>query len=405
MPERIETVVVGAGQAGLAASYLLSERGRAHVVLERGRVGETWRTQRWDGFYLNTPNFAQQLPGDPYQGDDPEAFAPLTEVIEYLEGYAARSATPVRTGFEAEALTQLNAGYCVETSAGSFQCRNVVVATGAYQRPTPSRIGRDAPDDLFQLHTSEYRNPAQLPSGGVLVVGSGQSGCQIADELIDARRTVYLSCGRCPWVPRRYRGRELVRWMIDTGLMDQTVDTLESPAARLACNPPVSGNDGGHDCNPRWLARRGAILLGRVTGFRGHTAEVAPDLEENLANGDAFRTRIEQRFEEYFAARELDLPEPEREPEHEPAPRIDELDLRAHGISTVLWANGFRPDYGWIDLPVFDADGWPVHDRGVTAFSGLYFVGLHWLYKRKSALFLGVGEDAEHVVSHLANTN
>jgi putative flavoprotein involved in K+ transport len=401
MAERVETIVIGAGQAGLSASYHLTRRGREHVVLEQGEVGDTWRTKRWDGFYLNTPNWAQQLPGHEYRGPEPDAFSSRAEVVWYLEDYARAIPAPVREGVRVGAVRQNAEGYRVETGDGELLASNVIVAAGAYQHPTPPQLAGAAPADVMQLHTSEYRNPEQLAPGAVLIVGGGQSGCQIADELNQAGVATYISVGRCPWFPRRYRGRELVGWAIDVGLMDDTVDTLPSPAARFACNPPVSGNDGGHDCHPRWLARRGTVLLGRLQGFRDGTAQLAPDLEETLAWSDEFAATFKRRVDEYVREAGLDVPDavPEDEPVANPA--IDELDLRAAGIGTILWANGYRPDLAWIDLPVADANGWPAQQRGVTDFPGLYFVGVHWLYKRKSALFLGVGEDAEYVVDHL----
>jgi putative flavoprotein involved in K+ transport len=402
VPERLDTVVIGAGQAGLSASYHLTQRGREHVVLEQGDVGDTWRTKRWDGFYLNTPNWAQLLPGHEYRGPEPDAFSSRAEVVSYLEEYASAIPAPVRTGVRVSAVRPDGEGYRVETDDGEVRAGNVVVAAGAYQRPTPPQLAGAAPSDVLQLHTSEYRGPAQLATGGVLIVGGGQSGCQIADELNQAGVATYLSSGRCPWFPRRYRGRELVGWAIDVGLMDDTVDTLPSPAARFACNPPVSGNDGGHDCHPRWLARRGTVLLGRLQGFRGSTAQLAPGLEDALAWGDEFAATFKRRVDEYVREAGIDAPEPEPEEEPIAVHDVGELDLRAAGIGTILWANGYRPDLSWIDLPVANADGWPVQQRGVTEFPGLYFVGVHWLHKRKSALFLGVGEDAEHVVSHLA---
>jgi putative flavoprotein involved in K+ transport len=400
--ETVDTVVIGAGQAGLAASYHLTRAGRDHLVLERGRVGERWRSERWDGFVLNTPNWAQRLPGFHYAGDEPDAFAPLAEVIAYLEAYARSFDAPVREQADVSRVRTGDGGLVIETNNGPLAARNVVVAAGSYQRPTANPLSESFPDDVFQVHTSAYRRPEQLPDGAVLVVGSGQSGCQIADELLDAGRRVFLSVGRCPWFPRIDRGRELMQWLVDTGRTDETIDSLPSPAARLACNPPVSGNDGGHDCNPRWLARRGAVLLGRVEGVSGHGVRIGAGLAESLAGGDEFLASFRRRVDEYVEDRGLDVPE--REPDESPAPvpRIDELDLRREGVTTVLWANGFRPDHSWVDGVEVDAQGWPVHERGVSPVPGLFFVGLHWLYRRKSSLFLGVGEDAEHLVSEIA---
>jgi putative flavoprotein involved in K+ transport len=401
--EAVETVVIGAGQAGLATSYHLSQRGREHVVLERGEIADTWRTQRWDGFYLNTPRWTQALPGHEYRGSDPDGFSSLTETIAYFDDYADAVAAPVRIGMEVRRLSAPKGRLRVELDGDAVEAANVVVATGAYRRPTPTMLAERVPDDVLQLHTTEYRRPAQLADGEVLIVGAGQSGCQIADELLQAGRSVYLSIGRCPWIPRRYRGREIVHWLVDTGFVDQTVDTLPSPAARLMCNPPVSGNDGGHDCHPRWLEARGATLLGRLDGVDGHALSIAPDLDASLTFGDEFIADFLHKVDEHIAANAIDVPEadPLVPPRRQDDP-ILQLDLREVGIGTIMWANGFRPNFDWIGLPLFDEHGWPVQQQGVTAVPGLYFVGLHWLHKRKSSLLFGVGEDAERVVAHIA---
>lgn len=402
MPERCETVVIGGGQAGLAASYFLTQRGCEHVVLEQGRVGETWRSKRWDGFAINTPNWSMQLPGHPYQGPDPDGFCSAPDVVAYLEAFAGSFGAPVQEGVRVSALRRENGQYVLDANGEPLRARTVVVSTGAFQRPAPSPLARHVPGDVFQLHAEDYRHPQQLPEGAVLIVGSGQSGCQIANELLGAGRTVVMSVGRCPWAPRRYRGREILHWLIEIGMMDDTVDTLPSPAARLKCNPPISGKDGGHDCHPRWLARHGARLVGRLEGIRGHVLQLATDAEETLAQGDEFVATLKTRIDEHVRAAGLDVPAAEAtEHDDPPVAPLEQLDLREAAIRTILWANGYRPDFDWIDLPLCDAEGWPAHERGVTAFLGLYFVGLHWLYKRRSALFMGVGEDAEHAVSHL----
>ena len=396
MGERVETVVVGAGQAGLSTSWHLTRRGIEHVVLERGRVGQEWRQARWDSFVLNTPNWAQQLPGFAYDGPAPDAFAPLAEVIGYLQDYAVSFAAPVREDVTVTALRAApGGGYRLDTDGGPVDARSVVVATGAYRRPTPSALRDAAPPDVFQQHTAEYRNPAELPDGAVLVVGSGQSGCQVAEDLLGAGRTVYLSVGACPWVPRSHRGRDLVHWMAESGLLDQTVDTLTAPNALLACNPAVSGTEGGHDCNPLTLMARGAVPVGRLAGFRGGRALFADDLAANIAKGVGFEAALVQGFDEHAGVSQA--PAPTEVPE---LPEVRELDLS--GLGAIIWATGFRPDYGWIELPVLDPAGRPVHRRGLTDFPGLAFVGMHWLHKRKSSLFIGVGEDAEHVVTQLA---
>jgi putative flavoprotein involved in K+ transport len=401
MSERVDTVVIGAGQAGLSASYHLTRAGREHVVLERGEVADSWRHRRWDAFFLNTPKFTQQLPGFEYSGSEPEAFSSRDETIAYLDDYAGSFSAPVRTGVEVTALRRVGGELEVVAADETLRARNVVVATGAYQSPTPTMLARQLPDDVVQLQTDDYRRPEQLPEGAVLIVGGGQSGCQIADELRLAGRTVHLSVGRCPWLPRRYRGREIVHWLVESGYMDQTVDTLPSPALRLLCNPPISGNDGGHDCHPRWLEARGVSLLGRLAGVEGHTLTLAPDLEESLAFGEELRARVLGAIEAHIAENDVDAAEREPEEPFGEVRSIERLDLREAGITTVLWATGYRPAFGWIELPLFDEFGWPVQRRGVTEARGLYFLGLHWLHTRRSSLLFGVGGDAEHVVSHL----
>lgn len=400
--ERVDAVVIGAGQAGLSASYFLTRHGREHLVLERGRVGETWRSQRWDGFCLNTPNWAQLLPGFEYRGNEPDAFAPLTEVVDYVEGYARSFSAPIRENATVRALRRDGERFVAETDDSAIEAADVIVASGAFQQPRARVPGTAAAPVELQLTTSEYRNPEQLPDGAVLVVGGGQSGCQVTDELISAGRNVWLSIGACTWFPRRYRGRDFVSWAMELGLLDQTVDSLPSPAARLACNPPISGNDGGHDCHPRWLAGRGASVVGRLAAIEGTAAHFERGVEDTLGAGDAFAAEITGGIDEFIAGHGIDAPEAEYR-DRGPSPVADtvELDLREHGITTVLWASGFRPDYSWIDLDVADEYGWPIQQRGVSPHAGLYFVGVNWLHKRKSALFCGVGEDAEHVVSHL----
>jgi putative flavoprotein involved in K+ transport len=403
MPERLHTIVIGAGQAGLSTSYHLAQRGVEHVVLERGLVANTWRTERWDSFFLNTPKFTERLPGHEYRGPDPDAFSSLAEVLAYFDGYASAIGAPVRTDAEVLSLRSAGgAGFALELRDGPIEATNVVVATGAYQRPTRTPLADAVPEDVLQLHTSAYRRPGQLPDGSVLVVGGGQSGCQITDELLTAGRAVFMSVGRCPWAPRRYRGREIVHWLEECGFMDQTVDTLPSPAARLLCNAPISGNDGGHDCHPRWLAERGATIVGRVTGIEGHAVSFDQGLEDDLLWSDEVLADVLTKVDDYIRAAGIDAPEAEPRGPWAPVPAIDSLDLREEGITTILWSNGYRPSFDWIELPLFDDHGWPVQERGASAQAGLYFVGLHWLHKRKSSLLFGVGDDAEHIAAHVA---
>lgn len=399
MPERIPVAVIGAGQAGLATSYHLAAKGIEHVVLERGHVGETWRSRRWDTFNLVTPNWTVQLPGHPYDGDDPDGFMPRTEIIEYFKRYAAAGAAPVKEGIEVSRLEAVGSGgFRLQLADDVIEAHQVVVATGAFQRPNRAGNSTDSVDsDMVQLHTDGYRNPDQLPDGAVLMVGSGQSGCQIAEELQLSGRQVYLAAGRCGWVPRNLGGQDIAWWLRETGFYERTADQMPEPPNKFACNPQLTGKDGGHDLNLRTLAAAGVVITGRLRGFIDHKALITDDLSESVAQGDQFWAKLKQGFDDHARRSGLPVPEAE-EPPPVPDAHLSELDLRTLGVRSIIWATGYRPDFGWIELPAFQSDGYPVHERGVSSFAGLYFVGLHWLHKPKSALLYGVGEDAQHVV-------
>jgi len=410
MTEQVEVVIIGGGQAGLALSYYLNQLGRTHLVLEQGRVGETWRSGRWDSFTLNTPNWMTHLPGFPYQGDDPDGFLPREDIVTYLEQYAASFHSPLQCGVRVTAVRQQPGGngYLVEAEEMTFAAANVVLATGAFPQPKLPAASAALSMDICQMHTSEYRNPQVLPSGAVLVVGTGQSGCQIAEDLYESGRLVYLSTSSCGRVPRRYRGKDSTWWLSRLGFFDRTLDQLPSPTAKFACNPHVSGNHGGRDINLRQFARQGMILLGHVQAVQGKQIILAPDLEENLAKADAFAAHITQGIDEYITKTGMEVAansitgEAPSNGATSTKPMLT-LDLQSAGISTIIWASGYKLDFGWVQLPVFDQAGYPVHQRGITAFPGLYFLGLHWLYKTKSALLYGVGEDAAFIASAIAD--
>ena len=402
MTDRIEVVVVGAGQAGLAVSHELTQAGVAHVVLERGRVGETWRG-RWDSFCLVTPNWFVQLPGHPYDGDDPDSFMPRDEIALYLERYAAGFEAPVREGIEVTSLRPLpDGGFLLETSAGEIAAKTVVLSTGAYQRSNRPSGAATLPAGLLQIDVEDYRNPAELPAGPVLVVGSGQSGCQIAEELYLAGREVFLACGRASWFPRRLGDRDLSWWALETGFLDVALSALPSPADRLAANVQATGARGGHDLHYRTLREMGVILLGRFLGTEGRYARFAPDLGQSVAWGDERRAQLMDRVRKLVAERCLPRPEiPEPKPFHGEAPE----DVNLSGFGVVVFAGGFLPDYeSWVRFPgAFDELGFPVHEEGAsTVAPGLYFVGVHFLRKRKSSLLNGVGEDAAIVARQIA---
>jgi putative flavoprotein involved in K+ transport len=409
--ERIETIVVGGGQAGLATSYWLKRLGREHLVLERAnRPGSAWQ-QRWDSFTLVTPNWSFRLPGASYSGDDRDGFMPRDQLLGAFERYAASQELPIRFGVDVTVVEPLagRPGYLVRTVGADtitcdFEARNVVVATGMYQRPKIPAFSSGLPMDLLQLHSGQYRNPAGLPPGAVLVVGSGQSGSQIAEELHKSGRRVYLSIGGAGRVPRRYRGKDCVEWLTLAGFFDQTPDMLPSPKARFAANPQLSGAGGGHDLNLHRFARDGLTLLGHLRGAAGDRLVVAPDLYESLGKADQIEAQLIKLIDGAIARNGLDAPAellPQLRDGFAQAV-VTEVDLRTAGITSIIWAGGYEFDFGLVKLPVCDDDRYPVQQRGVTAYPGLYFVGLPWLHTRKSGLLMGVAEDAEYIAEHIA---
>jgi putative flavoprotein involved in K+ transport len=393
MAEDIDVVVIGAGQAGLATSHQLQARGVEHVVLEAETPGSSWR-HRWDSFTLVGPNHLVQLPGAAYDGDDPDGYMSREQIAGHLEAYAARLASPLRTGSTVERLRTSGDGYALDTGADTIRSRVVVVATGAYQRPHVPPAARGLPPGLPVLDVSQYRNPAELPDGAILVVGSGQSACQIAEELALSGREVLMACGRAPWCPRRPGGRDIFDWLLDTPFFDQRPEELPSPAARLGANPQVSGAGGGHDLHYRTLDSLGVRLGGHLAGADERAVGFAPDFAATLAAGDdAYRGLRELMFGVCDAAgRERpDLPDPSP---LEPRP-LDSVPVRELGA--VVVAAGFRTRYTeWIDIPgIVDAQGFPLHSEGESVVApGLHFVGVHFLRRRRSSLLFGVGDDA-----------
>ena len=402
MSDRHDVVVVGAGQAGLAVSRELTRADIAHVVLEKGRVGQTWRG-RWDSFCLVTPNWSMQLPGRAYDGKDPDGFDSRDEIVGFLERYAAAVEVPVREGVAVNSLQPLpDGGFLLQTSSGRLEATRVVLSTGAYQRPHRPPGAATLPADLLQIDVEDYRNPADLPAGPVLVVGSGQSGCQIAEELQQSGRTVFLSCGRAPWAPRRIGDHDFVWWALETGFLDAPLSSLPDPRFRLAANVLTTGRDGGHDLHLRTLQLVGVTLLGHFLGAEGRSARFAPDLGSSVAWGDQRNAEFMDLVRKLVAERGLPRPDiPEPEPFNAEAPEQLSLD----GFGAVVFAGGFRPDYrSWVRCPgAFDELGFPIHRDGAsTAARGLYFVGVHFLRKRKSSIFLGVGEDAAIVARQIS---
>lgn len=403
----IHTLIIGGGQAGLATSYYLQKHGIEHIILEKAdKVGHAWRNERWDSFTLLTPNWTVQMPGAEYQGDDPDGFMPRNDIVAYFEQYASQFKLPIQFGTHALEVAPLpnGNGYRVKTNVDDFQAENVVVATGMFQTPRIPEYSKNISPKVLQLHSTQYRNPQSLPPGAVLIVGSAQSGCQIAEDLYQNGRKVYLSVGSAGRAPRRYRGRDIFRWLGDFGYFEMTVDKLESPKEKFAANPQLSGNNGGHSINLHQFVRDGVQLLGRTTGADGTHITFAGGLKESLKKVDGFEAEIVQMIDKFIAENGIDAP-PEVLPDLQDGYDVEdvlELDLESAGISTVIWAGGYTFDYSLVKLPVTDEDGYPVQKRGVTDFPGLYFIGMVLLHKQKSSLLFGVGEDAEHIAQHIA---
>ena len=402
--ETVETLVIGAGQAGIAMSEHLKRRGLPHLVVERRQIAERWRSERWDSLVANGPAWHDRFPGMTFSDVEPDAFAPRQSIVDYLVAYAERFAAPIRCGVEVERLRRKNdgLGFRAETSTGVIEASNVVVATGPFQRPLiPALVPNDA--GIAQIHSNAYRNTGQLPPGGVLVVGAGSSGVQIAEELLLAGRSVHLAVGPHNRPPRRYRGRDFVWWLGALGKWDATVHEPGREHVTIA----VSGARGGHTVDFRDLAARGMTLVGRAEGFQDGVMHFAPDLERNIALGDADYLSVLDEADAYAAREGLDLPaDPGARdfqmglPDGFQAPL--RLDLASAGITSIIWATGYAFDFGWLQAGAFDMRGHPLHERGVSPVPGLYHLGLPWLSRRASAFIWGVWHDAAFLAGLIA---
>jgi putative flavoprotein involved in K+ transport len=396
---RIDSVVIGAGQAGLGVSRELVERGIEHVVLEQGRIGETWRSQRWDAFALNSPAWMNRLPGDaaPVRPDD---FPSAPEFAVGLERYAFRHRLPVHDGVTVRSLDLgfRGDGLSVATDAGVLHSRSVVVASGGARVPWLPAMGGALSASFLQLHAAGYRSADELPAASVLVVGGGQSGVQIAEDLLHAGRRVFLATSTVGRLPRRYRGRDAFAWLVDDGFFDERPTEATAPT-----NPQISGAAGGHTLSYQHLERHGAVLLGGVAGMSGSRVTLRPDLARNLLFADAASEALRSRIDAHIARSGIDAPEPEPDPADEPYPARSilrpplELDLRRAGIATVIWAVGFDADTGFVRPPVVSGRGEITQRDGATAVPGLFVVGQSWLRSRRSGTIYGVAADAPHV--------
>ncbi|CAN7179219.1 NAD(P)-binding domain-containing protein [Mesorhizobium sp. LjRoot246] len=403
----LDAVVVGAGWAGLGVSHSLARRGLSHRILERGRIGETWRTQRWDSFRMNTPNVQTVMPGDCYDGSDPSGTLTRNEFVALLEDFAKRNGLPVEPD---TAVTELASGhkngeYRLTTSRGTVLARNVVIASGDLNRPVRPIWAGSLPPGLCQIDASDYRSAADLPGGAVLVVGGGQSGGQIAEDLAEAGRTVFLATSRVGRLSRSYRGRHIMMWLVESGFLDVRREEIIRVAERI----PARGLLGAeHTISLQALSARGIVLLGRFAGVEeGGRLSFADDLEAHVRFADEASANVKRYIDEYISHSGIDAPVSEPDPAetvaaHLPNPTIRSLDVAVSGITTVVWCTGFRGDFSWVNLPgVIDSQGRPVHEDGVAAQPGIYFAGLDFASTRKSGIILAIAEEAHRLVEHI----
>lgn len=401
----IDTLVVGAGQAGVAMSEHLTKNSIPHLVLEKHRIAQAWRTGRWDSLVANGPAWHDRFPGMVFEGAAPDSFVGKDAVADYFEAYARKFEAPVRTGVEVTRVVrnQGRPGFTVETSEGVIEAQRIVAATGPFQTPViPSIAPKD--DALYQIHSARYFNPQQLPEGAVLVVGAGSSGVQIADELNRAGKKVYLSVGPHDRPPRAYRGRDFCWWLGVLGLWDASASAPGKEHVTIA----VSGARGGHTVDFRQLAQQGIHLVGVTQAFdESGQVTFAANLADNIRRGDENYLSLLDAADAYIARNGLDFPTEEQarhflpDPECMTAP-LSSLNLHKAGISTIIWATGYAVDYRWLDVQAFDASGRPQHQRGVSSEPGIYFLGLPWLSRRGSTFIWGVWHDAKHIADHIA---
>ena len=406
MNELVDTVIIGGGQAGLAMSYHLSQACREHIILERARVAENWRSARWDSLVFQFPSWCIKLPGYKFDDGNPDGCAPKDAVAAFIEMYAVKTNAPMRCGVDAKMLRHdsRSGRFSIETSAGQIRALNVVVATGSYHRPIIPDFSANLPAHVMQVHSRDYKNPEQLPPGAVLIVGSGASGVQIAEELYESGRTVHLSVGRHDKAPRRYRGKDLYWWFDVLGIWERPLDLQpELRSNRIL----ISGAGGGHDIDLRQFAANGIALHGKLNAVEDSRLFFASDMEDNLRRGESWFSPYKARMDAHAEIHGLELPSDDKWNRSSNTSALDRqkdaaLELSTNAIASIVWAGGFKYDFNWIALPVFDDRGAPIMNRGVTACRGLYFLGLRRTHTIRSGLLPGVGDDAAYLAQHIA---
>lgn len=406
MKTHYSVIVVGGGQAGLSISYCLKERGIDHIIFEKDKAGCAWRTKRWDSFCLVTPNWQCQLPGFPYAGADPDGFMQKNEIVQYIERYAASFDPPLQEGVEVLRVRRRSSldGFEVTTSTGDHTADQVVIAVGSYHQPKVPKLADRLPETILQIHSSDYKNPQSLPEGSVLVVGTGQSGCQIAEDLHLAGRKVHLCVGSAPRSPRRYRGKDVVDWLDQMGYYDLSIhEHPQKEKVRTKANHYVTGRDGGREIDLRQFALEGMQLHGRLKSIVGTDLEFWNDLKQNLDQADAVAESIKKSIDQFLLKNQIQAPvDPPFIPVWQPQDECLNWDYEQEKIGSVIWATGYQSDFSWIEIPIFDGKGYPGHDRGVTPVEGFYFLGLPWLYTWGSGRFSGIARDANYLADFIA---
>jgi putative flavoprotein involved in K+ transport len=401
MKTHYPVLVVGGGQAGLSMSYCLKERGIEHLVFEKEKIAHSWQTKRWDSFCLVTPNWQCKLPGYEYSGTDPQGFMPKDEILKYIKAYVSSFDPPIIEGVEVLSVRKNRTGFELTTSIGEYTADQVVIASGSYHKPKIPKIADRLPESVLQIHSSAYKNPQSLPAGEVLVVGTGQSGCQIAEDLHLAGRQVHLCVGGAPRSPRIYRGKDVVEWLDQMRYYDLPIgEHPQKEKVRTNANHYVTGRDGGREIDLRKFALEGMQLHGRLKDIRGGKLEFWDDLKQNLDYADAVSEGIKKTVDGFIEKNQIQAPtEPTYQPVWQPPEASPPLDYQS--ISAVVWSTGFQSDFSWVEVPVFDGKGYPGHERGITGVKGLYFLGLPWLYTWGSARFSGIARDANYLAEEI----
>ena len=408
MKTNYQVIIVGGGQAGLSVAYCLKQQGIDYIIFEKGEIAGSWKNQRWDNFFLVTPNYQCRLPGYKYSGDDPYGFMPKMEIVKFVKDYAKSFDANIKEGVEVFEIKKnaISDDYDVKTTLGDFTADQVVIAAGGFHSAKIPQVASNFDDSVAQIHSSEYKNPNVLPEGEVLIVGTGQSGCQIAEDLHIAGKKVHLCVGDAPRSPRRYRGKDVVEWLEEMGYYDIPItEHPDGEKVRRKTNHYLTGRDGGKEIDLRKFAKEGMNLYGLLKDVKEGKLILGDNLKHNLDKADASYEGIKARIDEFIEKEGIDAPTgaPKYEPVWEPSEDVLELDYKAKNIKSVIWCIGYGFDFSWIKAPVFDEFGYPKYDRGVTAEEGLYFLGLGWLHTWGSGRFCGIAPDAEYIAEQIIN--